>query len=320
MIGSEKQAFFADPQVRKALERQGLKVDVDPAGSRQIATSVDLGRYDFAFPSSSPAADRIQKDRGITTKYAPFSSPMAIATFQPIVDVLAKAGVVAAGRGGVRTFDVRRYLDLVDKGTRWDQLAGNTAYPVRKNVLVSTTDPRSSNSAAMYLAIAAYAANGGEVVQGAEAEARVLPLLSRLFLDQGYTENTTEGPFEDYLSIGMGKTPLVCVYEAQFVHRAVRGDIKPGMVLTYPSPTVLSKHTLVPLNANGDKVGRLLTSDAGLQRLAARYGFRTAQPDQFAQVAAEQQVPVAADLIDVADPPSYETLERLLRAVEKNYG
>ncbi|WP_261986903.1 hypothetical protein [Actinomadura sp. HBU206391] len=320
MIGSEKQAFFADPQVRKALERQGLKIEADPAGSRQIATSIDLSRYDFAFPSSSPAADRIQRERKISAKYAPFSSPMAIATFQPIVEVLAKAGVAEKGPGGVYSFDVRRYLDLVGKGIRWDQLAGNTAYPVRKNVLVSTTDPRTSNSAAMYLSIAAYAANDGEVVQGAQAEARVLPLLSRLFLDQGYTENTTEGPFEDYLSIGMGKTPLVCVYEAQFVDRSVRGEIKPGMVLMYPSPTVLSKHTLVPLTKNGDKVGRLLTSDPDLQRLAARYGFRTANPDQFARVVAEHKIGVAANLIDVVDTPSYETLERLLRAVEKSYG
>jgi hypothetical protein len=320
VIGSEKQAFFADPQVRKAFERQSLRVEADPAGSRQIATSVDLARYDFAFPSSSPAADRIQRDRKITAKYAPFSSPMAIATFQPIVDVLAGSGVAAKGPGGVWVLDVRRYLDLVAKGTRWDQLKGNTAYPVRKNVLVSTTDPRSSNSAAMYLSIAGYVANGGNVVQGAAAEAAVLPLLSRLFLDQGYTESTSEGPFEDYLSVGMGKTPLVCVYEAQFVDRAVRGEIKPGMVLMYPSPTVLSKHTLVPFTANGDKVGRLLTSDPELQRLAARYGFRTANPDQFARVVAEHKNGVAANLIDVVDTPSYETLERLLRAVEKSYG
>jgi hypothetical protein len=100
---------------------------------------------------------------------------------------------------------------------RWDRLPGNTSYPVRKNILVSTTDPRSSNSAAMYLSVAAYVANGDEVVRGATAERKVLPTLSELLVDQGYADNTTEGPFGDCLSLGMGKAPLVCAYEAQFV-------------------------------------------------------------------------------------------------------
>jgi hypothetical protein len=317
VIGSEKQAFFDDPDVQKILARNGLKVEVDPAGSRQIATSIDLKKYDFAFPSSSPAADRIQQQHQITAKYAPFSSPIAIATFQPIADLLAKQGV--AKHGAVWTFDMAKYLDLVHRKLRWDQLPGNTTYPVRKNILVSTTDPRSSNSAAMYLAIASYVANGDEVVRGAAAERKVLPTLSELFVDQGYTDNTTEGPFGDYLSLGMGKSPLVCAYEAQFVDAAVRGLLKPGMVLMYPSPTVQSKHTLIPLNDKGDKVGHLLSSDPDLQYLAARHGFRTADSAQFANVVSTKHVPVATDLIDVVDTPAYDTLEHLLVGVAKAY-
>ncbi|WP_285773849.1 hypothetical protein [Microtetraspora sp. NBRC 13810] len=318
VVGSEKRAFFDDPEVRAALARQGVRVEVQPAGSRQIATSVDLDRYDFAFPSSAPAADRIQRQRGVSVKYTPFSSPMAIATFQPIADLLTEAGV--AGHDAVWTFDVARYLDLVAKDTRWDQLKGNTAYPVKKNVLVSTTDPRSSNSAAMYLAVAGYVANGDAVVQGAEAEKKVLPLLSRLFLSQGYTDNTTEGPFEEYLSLGMGPAPMVWIYEAQYVDATVQGRTKPGMVLMYPSPTVLSKHTLVPLDSNGDRVGRLLTTDPELQRLAAEHGFRPADAALFDKVATEHRVPVEKNLIDVVDTPSYDTLEHLLYGVALSYG
>ncbi|GAA2417325.1 hypothetical protein GCM10010191_29870 [Actinomadura vinacea] len=318
VVGSEKQTFFNDPQVRDALARQGVEVKVEPAGSRQLATSVDLDKYDFAFPSSAPAADRIQRQRGINAEYTPFSSPMAIATFQPIADLLAKEGV--AKRGATWTFDVGRYLELVSNRTRWDELEGNTAYKVRKNILVSTTDPRTSNSAAMYLAITGYVANGDSVVQGIAAERKVLPVLSRLFLDQGYTANTTEGPFQDYLSLGMGKTPLALIYEAQYVGAAVAGKIKPGMVMMYPSPTVLSKHTLVPLNASGDRVGRLLSDDPTLQRLAARHGFRARDPQQFTQVATESKVRVSSNLIDVVDPPNYVTLEHLLNGVAKQYG
>jgi hypothetical protein len=319
VIGSEKLAFFADQRVRDVFAKHGLAVEVDPAGSRQIATTTDLGRYDFAFPSSAPAAEKIQRDRKAARTYAPFSSPMVIATFDPIVELLAKAGVVKAGPG-YQTFDVQAYLDLAARGTRWDQLPGNTSYAARKNLLVTTTDPRDSNSAAMYLAITSFVANGG-VVSTPEAEAKVLPAVSKLFLDQGYTQSSSEGPFEDYLSAGMGKTPLVLAYEAQFADRVVRGDstIRPDMKLLYPAPTVLSKHTLVPLREPGDRVGQLLSSDAELGRLAATFGFRTADPKHFNDIVKEKSLTAPQTIVDVVEPPAHETLERMLEAIGKQY-
>ncbi len=318
-IGSEKQAFFTDRRVVDAFARHGLKVEVDTAGSRQIATSVDLGKYAFAFPSSSPAAQKIQRDRKVTTVYTPFQSPMAVASFEPIVALLRANGVVHKGAGDYDVLDIAKYLGLAKAGTRWDQLPGNTAYPARKNVLVTTTDPRESNSAAMYLSIVSFVANGNAVVSTPEQEAKVLPPVSKLFLDQGYTQNSTEGPFEDYLSAGMGKTPLALIYESQFVDRVVRGDgsIRPDMRLLYTAPTVYSKHTLVPLTPDGDKVGQLLSTDPELGKLAATFGFRTTDPKLFADVAAPAHVP--ADLVDAVEPPSFETLERLLDAVGKQY-
>jgi hypothetical protein len=319
VIGSEKQAFFTDQRVVDAFARHGLKVEVDTAGSRQIATTVDLGKYAFAFPSSSPAAQKIQRDRKVTTVYTPFQSPMAIATFEPLVALLKANGVVHKGAGDYDVLDVAKYLDVAKAGTRWDRLPGNTAYPARKNVLVTTTDPRESNSAAMYLSIVSFVANGNTVVSTPDQEAKVLPSVSKLFLDQGYTQNSTEGPFEDYLSAGMGKTPLALIYESQYVDRVTRGDgsIRPDMRMIYTAPTVYSKHTLVPLSGDGDKVGQLLATDPELGKLAATFGFRTTDPKLFADVAAKAHAP--ADLVDAVEPPSFETLERLLDAVGKQY-
>ncbi|MFE3445922.1 three-helix bundle dimerization domain-containing protein [Nocardia sp. NPDC059180] len=317
VVGSEKMAFFDDPRVVAALAKHGLDADVRSAGSRQIATSVELDTVDFAFPSSLPAAERIQREAGVSAQYTPFSSPMVIATFQPIVDLLTRVGVVKPGP--VPTFDVSAYLDMVARGVQWDQIEGNTTYPVRKNVLVSTTDPRSSNSAAMYLAVASYVANGNAVVRGGAAEAHVLPLLSRLFLAQGYTENSSEGPFGEYLAAGMGPAPMVWAYEAQYVAAAVDDRIKPEMVLLYPSPTVLSRHALVPLNEDGDRIGRLLSTDPELQSLAAEHGFRTGDAAKFTAVADANDVPVTRELIDVVDIPAYETLENLLTGVANSY-
>lgn len=317
VVGSEKMAFFSDPRVIDAFAGHGIEVAVEPAGSREIATGVDLGDYDFAFPSSLPAADRVKHEVEVHNHYTPFYSPMAIATFDPIVDVLTGAGVVRPGP--VPTLDVSAYLDMVARGVQWDQLEGNTAYPVRKNVLVSTSDPRSSNSAAMYLAVAGYVANDHAVVRGAAAEQHVLPLLSRLTLGQGYTEGSTAGPFAGYLDAGMGPTPMAWIYESQYMSATVEGKIAPDMALLYPSPTVVSRHTLVPLGDHGDTVGRLLATDPELQSLAVEHGYRTGDAEKFEQVVAEHDVPVTDELLDVVDVPAYETLERLLVGVENAY-
>ena len=322
VIGSEKRAFFDDPAVQEVLAKHGLAVKVDTAGSREIATSVDLTKYDFAFPSSTVAAERILQATeswpSPVTRYAVFSSPMAIATFQPIVNLLSAKGI-AKQVDGVWTFDIRKYVDIARAQLRWDDIRGNTTYPVGKRILVTTTDPRTSNSAAMFLSIASYVANNYTVVQGAAAEKKVLPFVTPMFVNQGYTDNSSEGPFDDYLSLGMGKTPMVCIYEAQFVDAALQKRLKPGMVLMYPSPTVQSKHTLVSLTPEGKKLGQLLSTDPELQQLAARHGFRTADADQFDQAVIRQNVPVAKEVLDVVDTPTYDTLEHLLDAVSKSY-
>lgn len=312
LIGSEKQSFFDDPDVAAAFARHGLAVTVSPAGSREIATR-DLAPYGFVFPSSSPAAERIQRDRGVATAYAPFSSPMAVATFPDIAAALAGSGAVRPGADGRQVVDVRVLLDLARQGTRWDRLPGNTAYPARKTVLLSTTDPAYSNSAAMYLALASFVANGDAVPDQAAA-ARVLPDMCGLFADQGYRPRTTAVLFNDYLTTGRGVAPMALVYEAEFeqARRTPNGGVTPENVLLYPAPTVFSRHTLVPLSPDGDRVGRLLDTDPELAELAARHGFRPTRPGPAAS-----GFPPGPNPAEVVDVPSFETLEQMLAAVER---
>ena len=318
VIGSEKQAFFQDPGVRAVFQRNGLDVRVDTAGSREIATSVDLSRYDFAFPSGVPAAAKIKAERKATTTYIPFFTPMAIATFRPIAQLLV-ANHVAADQGGYYTFDVQAYLALVAKNARWTDFAGNTAYPAGKSVLLTSTDVRTSNSAAMYLSIASYVANGGNVVSDEATARRLVPQVAPLFLRQGFTESSSEEPFSDYLSIGIGKTPMVVIYEAQFLARQAAHDraITPDMVLMYPTPTVLSKHTLVPLKPAGDRVGHLLQTDPDLQRLAVKYGFHTSDPASFTSYLKARGVPAPPQLVNVIEPPAYDPLEAMITGIDQ---
>lgn len=56
-----------------------------------------------------------------------------------------------------------------------------------------------------------------------------------------------------------------------------------------------------------------------MRSLAAQHGFRTADPKAFADLVAKHRAPVARDLVDVVEPPTYENLEGLITSIERLY-
>jgi hypothetical protein len=48
--------------------------------------------------------------------------------------------------------------------------------------------------------------------------------MSSLFLRQGFQESSSAGPFEDDTTMGMGKAPLVMIYESQFLEYQSQRD------------------------------------------------------------------------------------------------
>lgn len=319
LIGSEKDPFFKDSRVAAALRRGGFNVSVSTAGSRQIALA-DLSKEDFGFPGGSPAGERIRRDHAGSKVSVPFYTPMAIATWKPIVDLLTAAGVVHVS-GGITTLDVAAYMKLVDTNTRWRDLPGNTTYAVNKSILISSTDVRRSNSAAMYLSLTSYVANGDNIVENDVEVDPIMDRLAPLFLRQGFVGSSSEEPFEDYLVQGMGKSPMVMIYESQFVQRAAAADgsITADMVLMYPDPTIFSKHTFVGLTANGIKMGEFLANDPEMRTLATEYGFRTSDTQAFTKFVTDHKLAVPSTLINVIDPPTYETLEAMITRLEAAY-
>jgi hypothetical protein len=320
LIGSEKEPFFDDPRVIEALREGGVEVDAQKAGSRQIATSFNLEEYDFAFPAGVPAAEKIRREQGISKFYDPFFTPMAIASWKPIAEILVANGV-AERQDGYYTFDVEAYLELVSDEKRWNELMENTQYEVNKSLLVTSTDVRKSNSAAMYLALASYVANGNNIIEDQADIDSVLPLMEDLFLKQGYVEYSSAAPFENYLVMGMGKAPLVMIYEAQFLYQASspEGSLTDDMVLMYPNPTIFSKHILIPLSEEGERLGDLLQTDPVLQELQIEHGFRNENTAYFQQFKATNNLAIPDVLVDIVEPPSYEVLERMIQLIEAKY-
>jgi hypothetical protein len=321
LIGSEKKEYLTDPRVLDELRRNGIDLKVETVGSREMATRTDLKNYDFAFPAGVPGATKIMQATGVKKSSSPFFTPMAIASWKPIADVLIANGIVTKHNNYYYIVDMRRLLDAIAADKRWRELSHNPDYSINKSIMISSTDVRKSNSAAMYLALATYIFNGNEIVDNQEQVDKVLPRASQLFLRQGYQEGSTAGPFEDYLAMGMGKAPLVMIYEAQFIeyeasHKTNRnGD----MVLMYPQPTVFTKHIFIPFNDKGDKLGDLLSNDPVLQQLAVEHGLRTANTDDLRAFWKKNDIHVPDTLIDVVDPPSYDILESMIKAIEQKF-
>jgi len=145
LIGSEKAPYFADVRVQTALARHGLQVTVQKAGSREIASRTDLKAFDFAFPAGVPAAEKIQRELGVSKSHTPFFTPMVIASWRPIADSLVQQGI-AANQGSYYTLDMAKFLPLIQNETRWKDIPGNSAFPANKSVLVGRTSPATRRS------------------------------------------------------------------------------------------------------------------------------------------------------------------------------
>jgi hypothetical protein len=87
----------------------------------------------------------------------------------------------------------------------------------------------------------------------------------------------------------------------------------------YPSPTVLSKHVLVPPDSSGDQVGKLLLQDPELQRLAVQHGFRTSDAGAFSRYLKSRGVPRPPQLVNVIDTPAYDPLETMIQSIQQLY-
>ncbi len=321
VIGSEKEEFFRDPRVIKALGNNNLRVDFVKAGSREIATKFDLKPYDFAFPAGVPAAEKIRIDRKIAKFYTPFFTPMTIASWKRVVQIL-EANQIAAQKDGVYYItDMPRLFDLIKQRKRWNELVSNESFPVGRSILINSTDARKSNSGAMYLGLASYIYNGSNVVTNNEQTALIMAELIALFARQGFTGYSSETPFEDYLSQGPGKSPLVMIYESQFLHAKAEeaSPISEDMILLYPEPTVFTKHVLVPLSPGGERLGEALMTDPELKRLAIEHGFRNDDRAGFKAFVNRHSLAVPDEIVNVVEVPSYEVLERMIVQIEASY-
>jgi hypothetical protein len=334
LISLDVEPYFADARVQKILAEKRLSVQTTRVGSRDMAGKLAVAAAaknapDFLFPSGVVAANQItdaaRKANINTSQSSPFFTPMVIASWTPIAKILVANGV--AKETGERTYgvDMTKLTTLMLAKKRWKDLQGAAAYDVTRSVLVSTTDVRRSNSAAMYLALTSQAIHG-DIVTDRTAALAVSAKVAELFKRQGYQENYVNGNFDDYVSIGIGKTPMAFLYENQMVQFALSkkgagadttGGIGKDMVLMYPQPTIVNKVVFVAVTERARKLADLLSTNAELQRIAVEYGFRIADSAVFTKAVQPTGLAVEERLTQVVDPPSFEIMLEMIDAVSK---
>ena len=321
LIAVDVEAFFKDERVSQVLASGKLPVQVTRVGSRDMAARIGAAdQPDFFIASGVVAANMIadaaRKAGKTATQTSPFHTPLVVASWEPIAKILAANGMAKAQGPKVYSLDMEKLTQAMLAKQRWRDLKGSGDYAVSRSVLVSTTDIRRSNSAAMYLALTSAALNG-DVVADRTAAQKYATQLAELFKRQGFQENYVNGAFDDYLSIGMGKTPLTFIYEAQMVAQAQKGGIRPEMVLMYPQPTIVNKWVLVALNERGKRLADLLASNKTLQAVALEQGFRTGDTAAFAAATQKAGLAVDVKLNQVIDPPGFDLMFEMIDIVSR---
>jgi hypothetical protein len=321
LIALDVEAYFKDERVVKVLAAKKLPVNVARIGSRDMAARVSpAGGPDFFFSSGVVAANQIveaaQRAKLSAVQSAPFHTPMVIASWEPIANILVANGIAKPLSPKVYGVDMPKLTELMLARKRWKDLTGASAYDVNRSVLVSTTDLRRSNSGAMYLALTSHALNGDVVADRATAQ-RLALKLAELFRRQGYQENYVDGNFDDYVAIGIGKAPMAFIYENQLVRRALTQGVGAEMVLMYPVPTIVNKVVFVAMNERAKALGTALAQDAELQSIAVEYGFRIADSERFAAKVKPTGLAIEPRLVHVVDPPSFEIMSEMIELVAR---
>lgn len=293
LVGSEKVPFFRDPKVKRLFRKYGLDVEVEPAGSRTMKCRSDLLSYSFAFPGNRQIAEQIRYSAAAhrpelrsTAVVEAFESPIVVVTFEQVAKSLRAQNVATPD---LRSFNVERYMNGVFLNKkRWRDLSLRPPFPTFNRVVLMSTRIDTSNSAELYLALASYVANSNKEIRTTSEEDKARMKVVPMFRDQGSTGLTSEEPFEQYLSPEGYQLPMQVAYEAQFlaaefnrerelVHTVIMpngNSITLKRVMLYPTPPIVSVHTVTPLNEWGQRVAQHLVRDDDLQRLIAEYGFR----------------------------------------------
>ncbi len=321
VVSLDVENYLNDSRVKDILLKNKFQLDTKRIGSREMADYVSKNSVDFAFPSGVVASNQIlsaMKGKGNPISYNVMFTPMVIASYQDVADILVsnKSGKKIGEK--IYSADTNSLVKAILAKKKWSDFKFNEAYNPNRSLMIYTTDLRKSNSSAMYLALSSYIMNDNEVITSKDVAKNTALKVADLYKRQGYQENYVSGNFDDYKQ-GKGKSPLAFIYEFQMYEYALKNNgLKEGMVLMYPSPTIVNKEVFVALSDKSKELAELFMNNKELQAIAVEYGFRTeSNIDLFVSKAKENKLFVLKDVVDQVDPPSFDIMQVMIDTISK---
>ncbi len=320
-ISLDVEPLFKDERFIELARKNRIIFNVTRVGSREMITMVSEKNNDFFFASGLVAGNAVQEEAkkiGLPAKVtSPLFSPVVIASWSKLGEILENEGLakkVATAQATLPVWlvDWKGLVSLMANRTKWKDLRHNKSYSSSKPILISTTDPRKSNSAALYLAMVSKELNNGEYPSNNElARKSGFTIGTDFFKRQGFQESYVNGAFDDWASIGIGKSPLVWVYEFQIIERGLNGGLPAGAAIFHTRPTMVNKEVLVSLSPNGDRVMEFFALPE-VKELAATKGLRGAPVEFMKKIAVKSGVDADMQLVDQVDPPNSDIMFTLL--------
>lgn len=313
-IGGEKIGFIEDSEVKSILKNKyHLIVEYKKAGSLDMA-ELDVSKMDYVFPSSSIAADVYKESNSYLKTEDVFMSPIVIYSWDEVVDVLMKQGIVRE-ENGVFIVDMIKLVDIVEKNTTWEDIGASTLFG---QICVFTTDPVRSNSGNLFAALIANVLNNNQVVSDADLPKIEDKLIS--FLNKsGYKETSSQDLFTQYIRTSVGGKPLVALYENQIIEFANQNPddwnkVKDSVRILYPEPTLWSSHQLISLNENGNKLLEALNDERIKEIAKEEYGFRLDATTEMD--VSETNLSILQNITKIMQLPNYSTMKNIINKLK----
>ncbi|GAK53836.1 hypothetical protein U14_05110 [Candidatus Moduliflexus flocculans] len=277
LVGGEKLAFLQNPNVEAILSKKyGVRLNINKAGSIEMAQQAPGADIDFLWPSSEVALE-LYKAKNFPLKKSEiiFNSPIVLYTWDLIAQALDQKGFLEQQGNSLFIKDMKPLLEMVSAGTPWSNVGVTQLFG---KMAITTTDPEKSSSGNAFAGLVANILNG-DVVDTSSVQA-VLPAVRNMFARLGYMPPSSQDLFQQYLTKGIGDKPIIAGYESQAVEFSLQNKelwpkVKNKIRILYPKPTVWSSHPLIIVKDKADPL-MLAMQDPELQKIAwEQHGFRT---------------------------------------------
>jgi hypothetical protein len=247
--------------------------------------SEGVSTYDALFTSDqrfydyykvSPNKENNEADRySVLDGGLTLNTPIVIYSWGPVVDSLAKEGIITEENGVYFISDMDKLMNYILTSKKWKEIGLTDLYG---SLNIASTDPVSSSPGATYYGLLLAILSGGEVTS--ENIHNNLPKLKDFYIKSGYMNNTPADLFERYLKTGMGGNAMIVDYEKSIIDFANSNpngfeQVKNSIRILYPKPTIWNSHCFAAFTENGKKLLEAY-NDPEIQKIAwEKYGFRT---------------------------------------------